>query len=136
MKGKQQTMDDKTRHARGMTNRRAVLGDAHVDGAISRTSDIDRDFQDLITRYAWGEIWERPGLDRRTRSLLTIVMLLALGHEEELKMHLRASAACGVPRAEVIEALLQSAIYCGVPAANTAFRLARQVFADMDAAEG
>ncbi|MCT8972863.1 4-carboxymuconolactone decarboxylase [Microbaculum marinisediminis] len=126
-------MDDKTRHANGMTNRRAVLGDAHVDRAIARTSDIDRDFQDLITRYAWGEIWERPGLDRRTRSLLTIVMLLALGHHEELKMHLRASVNCGVPREEVIEALLQSAIYCGVPAANAAFKAAKEVFAEMDA---
>ncbi|WP_436637181.1 4-carboxymuconolactone decarboxylase [Microbaculum sp. FT89] len=126
-------MDDKTRHTNGMTNRRAVLGDAHVDRAVARTSDIDRDFQDLITRYAWGEIWERPGLDRRTRSLLTIVMLLALGHHEELKMHLRASVNCGVPREDVVEALLQSAIYCGVPAANAAFKAAKEVFAEMDA---
>jgi 4-carboxymuconolactone decarboxylase len=126
-------MDDETRHSKGMVNRRGVLGDTHVDRAISRTNDIDRDFQNLITRYAWGDIWERPGLDRRTRSLLTIVMLLALGHEEELKMHLRASVNCGVPREEVIEALLQSAIYCGVPAANSAFKAAKEVFAEMDA---
>ncbi len=126
-------MEDETRHSNGMVNRRAVLGDAHVDRAIARTSDIDRDFQDLITRYAWGEIWDRPGLDRRTRSLLTIVMLLALGHHEELKMHLRASVNCGVPREEVVEALLQSAIYCGVPAANAAFKAAKEVFAEMDA---
>jgi len=126
-------MDDSTRHDRGMTNRRGVLGDAHVDRAVANTTDIDRDFQNLITRYAWGDIWDRPGLDRRTRSLLTIVMLLALGHDEELKMHLRASVNCGVPREEVIEALLQSAIYCGVPAANSAFKAAKEVFAEMDA---
>ena len=126
-------MDDDTRRSEGMSNRRAVLGDAHVDRAVARVNDIDRDFQDLITRYAWGDIWNRPGLDRRTRSLLTIVMLLALGHEEELKMHLRASVNCGVPRDEVIEALLQSAIYCGVPAANSAFRIAKEVFAELDA---
>ena len=126
-------MDDATRHGRGMTNRRGVLGDAHVDRAVSRTNAIDRDFQDLITRYAWGEIWDRPGLDRRTRSLLTIVMMLALGHDEELKMHLRASVNCGVSREEVQEALLQAAIYCGVPAANAAFKAAKEVFAEMDA---
>lgn len=127
-------MDDSSRHDRGMGNRRQVLGDAHVDRAVARTNDVDRDFQNLITRYAWGEIWERPGLDRRTRSLLTIVMLLALGHEEELKMHLRASVNCGVTREEVQEALLQAAIYCGVPAANSAFKAAKEVFAEMDAA--
>lgn len=126
-------MDDTTRYDRGMTNRRAVLGDAHVDRAVANTNDIDRDFQNLITRYAWGDIWDRPGLDKRTRSLLTIVMLLALGHEDELKMHLRASVACGVPREAVMEALLQSAIYCGVPAANSAFKAAKAVFAEMDA---
>lgn len=128
-------MDDSTRLHRGLTNRRAVLGDAHVDRSMSRATEVDRDFQNLITRYAWGEIWDRPGLDRRTRSLLTIVMLLALGHEEEFKLHLRASAACGVTRAEIVEALLQSAIYCGVPAANTAFRLAKEVFAEVDSAQ-
>lgn len=127
-------MDDSSRLLRGLTNRRAVLGEAHVERSMSRATDVDRDFQNLITRYAWGEIWDRRGLDRRTRSLLTIVMLLALGHEEEFKLHLRASAACGVTREEAIEALLQSAIYCGVPAANTAFRLAKEVFAEMDAA--
>lgn len=127
-------MDDSSRLLRGLTNRQAVLGEAHVERSMSRATDVDRDFQNLITRYAWGEIWDRQGLDRRTRSLLTIVMLLALGHEEEFKLHLRASAACGVTREEVIEALLQSAIYCGVPAANTAFRLAKEVFAEMDAA--
>lgn len=128
-------MDDSDRLNRGLTNRRAVLGDAHVDRSMSRATEVDRDFQNLITRYAWGEIWDRPGLDRRTRSLLTLVMLLALGHEEEFRLHLRASAACGVTRAEIVEALLQSAIYCGVPAANTAFRLAKEVFAEMDASQ-
>ncbi len=128
-------MNDSDRLNRGLTNRRAVLGDAHVDRSMSRATEVDREFQNLITRYAWGEIWDRPGLDRRTRSLLTIVMLLALGHEEEFKLHLRASSACGVTRAEIVEALLQSAIYCGVPAANTAFRLAKEVFAEMDGAQ-
>ena len=126
-------MDDQTRHTRGTANRRGVLGDAHVDRSIDRVNDVDRDFQDLITRYAWGDIWDRPGLDRRTRSLLTIVMLAALGHDDELKMHLRASVNCGVPREEVIEALLQSAIYAGVPAANSAFKAAKEVFAEIDA---
>jgi len=126
-------MDDRTRHSNGMGNRRAVLGDTHVDRAVAHTNDIDRDFQDLITRYAWGDIWDRPGLDRRTRSLLTIVMLISGGHDEELKMHLRASVNCGVPRQEVIEAIMQSAIYCGVPAANAAFKAAKEVFAEMDA---
>jgi 4-carboxymuconolactone decarboxylase len=126
-------MSDDTRRSRGNVNRRAVLGDAHVDRSTTGVTDVDRDFVDLITRYAWGDIWDRPGLDRRTRSLLTIVMLTAHSHLEELKLHLRGSVNCGVPREEVIEALLQSAVYCGVPAANSAFRIAKEVFAEIDA---
>jgi 4-carboxymuconolactone decarboxylase len=117
-------MDDRDRRERGTEIRRAVLGDAHVDRARAATSDLTADFQDLITRYAWGEIWARPGLPRRTRSLVTIAMLVALNRPEELRMHLRAAAACGVTRGELRELLLHAAVYCGVPAANAAFALA------------
>jgi 4-carboxymuconolactone decarboxylase len=116
----------------GMAVRRAVLGDAHVDRAQANRNDFNTEFQDLITRYAWGEIWTREGLPRHTRSLMTICMMVALGREEELKLHLRAAANNGVTRDEIKEALLQSAIYCGVPAANSAFALAQQVFAEVD----
>jgi 3-oxoadipate enol-lactonase / 4-carboxymuconolactone decarboxylase len=112
-------------HARGMDVRRAVLGDEHVDGAIERTTPFTADFQDLITRYAWGEIWARPGLDRRTRSCITLTALVALGHEHELAMHVRAALRNGLTPDEIKEVLLQTAIYCGVPAANTAFRIAQ-----------
>ena len=114
-------------HERGMNVRREVLGDEHVDAAVERTSDFTADFQDLITRYAWGEIWTRPGLDRRTRSAITLTALIALGRFEELRMHLRAALRNGLEEDEIKEVLLQSAIYCGVPAANTAFRIAQQV---------
>jgi len=126
-------MDDKERFAKGMTVRRAVLGDAHVDRAQNNLNDFNNDYQDLITRYAWGEIWTRPGLPRHTRSLMTICMMVALNREEELKLHLRAAANNGVSRDEIKEALLQTAIYCGVPAANSSFALAQKVFAEMDA---
>ena len=116
----------------GMAARRAVLGDAHVDRAQANRTAFTNEFQDLITRYAWGEIWTREGLPRHTRSLMTICMMVALGREEELKLHLRAAANNGVTRDEIKEALLQTAIYCGVPAANSAFALAQQVFADID----
>ncbi len=129
-------MDEQERHANGMTVRRAVLGDAHVDRAQANRTALTSDFQDLITRYAWGEIWTRPGLPRHTRSLLTIAMMVALNREEELKLHLRAAANNGVSRDEIKEVLLQTAIYCGVPAANSAFHLAQQVFGEMDAAAG
>jgi 4-carboxymuconolactone decarboxylase len=115
------------RYDRGMEIRREVLGDAHVDAAIERTSELTHDFQDLITRYAWGEVWARPGLDRRTRSVVTLTALVALGHERELEMHLRAAITNGLTRAEIGEVLLQTAIYCGVPAANTAFAIAQRV---------
>jgi len=127
-------MDEKERYEAGMQVRRAVLGDAHVDRAQANRTPFSGDFQDLITRYAWGEIWTRPGLPRHTRSLMTICMMVALNREEELKLHLRAASNNGVTRDEIKEALLQTAIYCGVPAANSAFALAQKVFAEMDAA--
>ena len=121
---------DAERHAQGMTVRREVLGGAHVDRAIANTTPLTADFQDLITRYAWGDIWSRPGLDRRSRSVAVLTALIALGHHEELAMHLRAALRNGLTVAEVKEVILQSAIYCGVPAANTAFRIATEVYAE------
>lgn len=111
----------------GMAVRREVLGDEHVDRSITATTDFTSDFQDLITRYAWGGIWTRPGLDRRSRSMITLTALIARGHHEELAMHLRAARRNGLTDDEIKEVLLQSAIYCGVPDANTAFRIASQV---------
>jgi 4-carboxymuconolactone decarboxylase len=112
---------------RGMEVRREVLGDEHVDDAIAKTTDFTRDFQDLITRNAWGEIWTRPGLDRRMRSAITMTALIALGHFEELAMHVRAARRNGLSDDEIKEILLQSAVYCGVPAANRAFAIADRV---------
>jgi 3-oxoadipate enol-lactonase/4-carboxymuconolactone decarboxylase len=117
-------------HDRGMAVRREVLGDAHVDAAIERTTDFTRDFQDLITRYAWGEIWARPGLDRRTRSCITLTALIARGHFHELAMHVRAARRNGLTPDEIGEVILQSAIYCGVPAAHSAFAVAQEVLAE------
>jgi 4-carboxymuconolactone decarboxylase len=114
----------------GMRVRREVLGDEHVDRAVARTDDFTADFQDLITRYAWGEIWSRPGLDRKTRSCITLTALVALGHWEELAMHVRAGLRNGLTPDELKEVLLQSAIYCGVPAANHAFAIAQEVLAN------
>jgi len=111
----------------GMRTRREVLGDEHVDRAIERTTELTADFQDLITRYAWGEIWSRPGLDRRTRSLVTITALVALGREHELELHVRAALRNGVTPDDLKEVLLQCAVYCGVPAANGAFAIAQRV---------
>jgi 3-oxoadipate enol-lactonase/4-carboxymuconolactone decarboxylase len=110
-----------------MEVRRAVLGDAHVDGAIERTTPFTEDFQDFITRYAWGEIWSRPGLDRRTRSIVTLTALVASGREHELEMHVRAALVNGLTADEIGEVLLQCAVYCGVPAANGAFAIAQRV---------
>ena len=121
-------MDEKKRHEEGMKIRRAVLGDAHVDRAIATQNEFTAEFQELITRYAWGEIWTRPDLDRKTRSLITIAMMVALNRSEELQLHLKAASKNGVTRAEIKEVLLQAAIYCGVPAANHAFHMAEQVF--------
>ena len=112
---------------RGMEVRREVLGDEHVDEAVAKTTEFTADFQDLITRYAWGEIWTRPGLDRRTRSAITLTALIAKGHFEELAMHVRAARRNGLSDEEIKEVLLQSAIYCGVPAANRAFAVASRV---------
>ena len=117
----------------GMAVRRDVLGDAHVDRAIAGTTEFTAEFQDLITRYAWGTIWTRPGLDRRSRSMITLTALVARGHHEELAMHVRAARRNGLTNDEIKEVLLQTAIYCGVPDANSAFRIANQVLADYDA---
>jgi len=119
----------------GLAVRRAVLGDAHVDRATANTTEFTREFQDFITTYAWGSIWTRPGLDRRSRSLITLTALVARGHHEELAMHIRAARTNGLTNDEIKELLLQTAIYCGVPDANTAFRIAQGVLAEMDAAE-
>ena len=124
------------RHDNGMAVRRAVLGDAHVDRATASITDFDRDFQRYITEAAWGDIWTRPALDKRTRSLLTIAMLASLGHHDELRLHLRACVNTGVAVDELRETLLQVAVYAGVPAANTAHRIAKEVLAERDAAGG
>lgn len=118
-------------HARGMKVRREVLGDHYVDAAVERTTGFTADFQDLITRYAWGEIWTRPGLDRKTRSCITLTALVALGHVEELKLHVRAALRNGLTEDEIMEVLLQCAVYCGAPAANAAFAAAQRVLADL-----
>lgn len=125
-------MDEKARFDAGMAVRRAVLGNDHVDKAQAGTNDFNSEFQDLITRYAWGEIWTRPGLAQHTRSLITIAMMVALNRSDELRLHLRAAANNGVTRDEIKEVLLQCAIYCGVPAANSAFHMARSVFDEQD----
>jgi 3-oxoadipate enol-lactonase / 4-carboxymuconolactone decarboxylase len=119
-------------YAAGMAVRREVLGNAHVDRAIAATTDFTADFQRLITEYAWGTIWTRPGLDRRSRSLITLTALVARGHHEELAMHLRAARRNGLTNDEIKELLIQTAIYCGVPDANTAFRIAADVLPDFD----
>ena len=129
-------MDEQDRYQEGMITRREVLGDAHVDRAEAAKDTFSEPFQDLITRYAWGEIWSRPGLPRHTRSLLTLAMMIALNRCDEFRMHVRAALNNRVTREEIQEVLLQSAIYCGVPAANTAFRIAAEVFQQMDARNG
>ena len=123
-------MDERERFETGMKIRREVLGDAHVDAAIAKRNAFSEEFQDLITRYAWGEIWTRPGLPRQTRSLITVAMLVALNREEELRLHLRAALRNGATQEEIRETLLQSVIYCGVPAANSAFRIAQEIFSE------
>ncbi|TAN78071.1 MAG: 4-carboxymuconolactone decarboxylase [Magnetospirillum sp.] len=125
-------MDERDRYDKGMEVRRAVLGDAHVERSLRQRSPFTEEFQELITRHAWGEIWTRPGLSRHSRSLITVAMLLALNRMDELRLHLRASANNGVSRDEIKELLLQAAVYCGVPAANQAFHLAEEVFEAMD----
>jgi 4-carboxymuconolactone decarboxylase len=125
-------MDEQKRYEEGLAIRREVLGNAHVDRSLERVNDFNRDFQDLITRYAWGEIWSRPGLPRQTRSMLTLGVMVALNRMDEFRMHVRAAVQNGVTRAEIKEVLLQVAIYCGVPAANSAFHAAEDVFADLE----
>ncbi|MDX1485209.1 MAG: 4-carboxymuconolactone decarboxylase [Alphaproteobacteria bacterium] len=129
-------MDEKERYERGMKTRRGALGDAHVDRAEANRTPFNEDFQDFITRYAWGEIWDRPGLDKRTRSLVTLAMLVALNREAELRMHLNAARNNGVSREEIKELLLHAGLYCGLPAANASIHLAEAVFAEQDAAAG
>ncbi|MDP9027174.1 MAG: 4-carboxymuconolactone decarboxylase [Actinomycetota bacterium] len=121
---------ERERYEAGMATRRQVLGDEHVDRAVAATTEVTADFQNLITRYAWGEIWTRPGLARRDRSIAVLSSLIALGHWEELPMHLRAARTNGLSREEIIEVILQSAIYAGVPAANHAFGIAKDVLAE------
>ena len=123
--------DEGERHDQGLTVRRAVLGEAHVDRALARKNEFNAEFQELITRYAWGEIWTRPGLPAHSRSLLTIGLLVALNRGEEFRLHVRAAFNNGVTRDQIKEVLLQCAIYCGVPAANSAFHMAEEVFAQL-----
>jgi 4-carboxymuconolactone decarboxylase len=122
--------DDRREH--GMRIRREVLGDDHVDRVVAETTERTAAFQDLITRYAWGEIWARPGLDRKTRSAVTLTALVAHGHFDELAMHVRAARRNGMTPEEIEEVLLQCAIYCGVPAANQAFKVLRSVLAESE----
>jgi 4-carboxymuconolactone decarboxylase len=123
-------LSDDARRTQGMRIRREVLGDAHVDRSVANTTPLNADFQDFITRYAWGDVWARPGLDRRTRSAVTVAVLTALDRPDELAMHLRAALRNGVTRAEIAEVLLHTAVYAGVPAANRAFALAAEALAD------
>lgn len=125
-------MSGSDRYQKGLKTRSEVLGKAHVDRATARATDFDREFQQQITEYCWNDVWNRPGLERKTRSMLNIAMLASLGREDEFKLHVRASKNTGVTRDEVKEILMQVAIYAGVPAANTAFRLAREVFEQAD----
>ena len=126
-------MQDEERYQQGMAVRRAVLGDAHVDRTVENLTPLNEEFQHFITRYAWGDIWSRPGLDRHTRSMITIAMLIALYREAELKMHLNAAFNNGVTREELKELIMHSALYCGLPAANATLHLAQQVFDQRDA---
>ena len=123
-------MDERQRYEQGMKTRRAVLGDAHMDATLKNRNEFTEAFQDFITRYAWGEIWSRPGLPRETRSMLTLAMMVTQNRPDELRMHLRAALNIGVTREQIKEVLLQSAIYCGLPAANSAFHIAMEVFTE------
>jgi 4-carboxymuconolactone decarboxylase len=120
-------MDEQQRYEQGMKVRREVLGDAHVDKSLQNRNAFNEEFLDLITRYAWGEIWSRPGLPRQTRSMITLAMMVALNRGEEFRMHVRAALNNGVTREQIKEVILQTAIYCGVPAANNAFHTAEEV---------
>lgn len=120
-------MKDEPRYEAGMRIRREVLGDAHVDRSVAGTTPLTEDFQDFITRVAWGDVWDRPGLDRRTRSAITLAILTALGREGELELHVRAARTNGLSEAEIAEVLLHTAVYAGVPASNAAFQVAQRV---------
>lgn len=124
-------MDERERYEKGMEVRRAVLGDAHVNRSLEKLTPFNEEFQEMITRHAWGDIWTRPGLSRHTRSLITISMLIGMNRSEELKLHLRAAANNGVTRDEIKEVIMQSAIYCGIPAANATFHLAESVWDEL-----
>ncbi|WP_427192060.1 4-carboxymuconolactone decarboxylase [Pseudomonas aeruginosa] len=124
-------MDEKQRYEAGMQVRRAVLGDAHVERSLGNLTPFNEEFQEMITRHAWGDIWTRPGLPRHTRSLVTIAMLIGMNRNEELKLHLRAAKNNGVSRDEIKEVIMQSAIYCGIPAANATFHLAESVWDEL-----
>ena len=126
-------MTEEERHTQGIAVRRAVLGNAHVDRAEARKTAFNAEFQDLITRYAWGEIWTRPGLDRKTRSCMTLSMMIALNRPDEFRLHVRAAFNNGLTQDDIKEVILQAAIYCGVPAANAAFHLAEEMFRELDA---
>ena len=123
--------DKQEARKRGMQNRRAVLGDDHVDKAIEGTNELNADFQEFITRYAWGEIWNRPGLERKTRSLLTLAILVSDGRDEELQMHVRAAVGNGVSVEEIKEVFMHASVYCGLPAANHAFKIATPVLKEL-----
>lgn len=120
------------RYDEGLAVRREVLGDSYVEQAGAKTTDFTRDFQRIVTEFAWGTIWTRPGLDRRSRSMITLTALIARGHHEELALHIRAGLRNGLSREEIKEVLLQAAVYCGVPDANAAFRIAASVFDEAD----
>jgi 4-carboxymuconolactone decarboxylase len=122
-------MDERKRYEQGLKKRREVLGDTHVEKSLQSINKFNEDFQDLLTRYAWGEIWTRPGLPKQTRSLITLALLVALNRNDEFRMHVRAALNNGVSQEQIRELLLHSAIYCGLPAANTAFHIAQEVMA-------
>jgi 4-carboxymuconolactone decarboxylase len=125
-----------SRYDQGLAVRREVLGDSYVEQAAARTTDLTRDFQTLVTEFAWGTIWARPGLDRRSRSMITLTALVARGRDEELALHIRAALRNGLSQDEIKEVLLQTAVYCGVPDANAAFRIAARVFEDTETQHG
>jgi len=128
-------VNDDERHEQGMTVRRGVLGDAHVDRAVANTTDLTEPFQEFITRYAWGDVWARPGLDRRTRSIVTLAALTSLRAENEIAMHVRAAITNGLTPAEISEVLLHTAVFAGLPAANAACAIAQRTLAEMGVAE-
>jgi len=125
-------MDDRERFAKGLEVRRAVLGEKHVNVSLEKSNSFTAEFQDLVTRYAWGEMWTRQGLPRHTRSLVTLAMLIALNRGDEFRLHLRGAMNNGATRDQIKELLLHAAVYCGVPAANSAFRAADEMFAEQD----